>query len=346
MKNVGIIGASGYTGGELMRLLSRHPDLRVTWATSRQYAGREAAEAFPHLRDFISLTLSEPRIDRIPGDLEALFVALPHTEAAAIVPSLLEMGCKVVDLSADFRLDDPAVYARWYGRDHEAPGHLGEAVYGLTEWNREGIRKARLVANPGCYPTAALLALLPLLKAGLVGSDGVIIDAKSGVSGAGRSLKRQTLFCEVDEGLSAYNVGRHRHLPEMTQELAKVSGGVLPLTFSPHLVPLSRGMLETLYLRLRDGASFEDAEAAYRKAYDGEPFVKVSPRGSLPGIRDAVGTNLCRLGFTDDPEGGRLVIVSVIDNLVKGAAGQAVQNLNLMCGLSETSGLEAPGLFP
>jgi N-acetyl-gamma-glutamyl-phosphate reductase len=346
MIKTGLMGASGYTGGELLRLLSRHPSIEVAWATSRQYAGREAAEVFPHLRDFTSIVMSEPDVGKIPSGLEAVFVALPHTSAAAVVPHLLEKGLKVVDLSADFRLDDPEVYAEWYGADHEAPALLEEAVYGLTEWNRDAIVSARLVANPGCYPTAALLALLPLARAGLLTGDGVIVDAKSGVSGAGRSPLQKTLFCEVVEGLSAYNAARHRHIPEIGQELKKAAGCPVPLTFTPHLVPLSRGMLETIYLRLPADASLETVEKAYGEAYEGETFVKVLPRASLPGIRDTAGTNLCRIGFTDDPQGGRIIIVSVIDNLVKGASGQAVQNLNLMLGLPEGTGLDFPGLFP
>lgn len=346
MIDVGILGASGYTGGELIRILLRHPSFRAAWATSRQHAGREVAEVFPSLRDFTGLSFAEPDLEGLPAQLQAVFVALPHTESMKVVPPLLDRGVKVVDLSADFRLEDSAVYSAWYGCDHESPSFIEEAVYGLTEWNRARVSEARLVANPGCYPTAALLALLPLVGDGLVAGGEIVVDAKSGVSGAGRTPQQKTLFCEVDEGLSAYLAGRHRHLPEMEQELSKAAGGRVPLTFVPHLVPLSRGLLETIYLTLDAGAGLKEVEESYRRAYGSETFVKAAPPGVLPGIRDVAGTNLCRIGFTDDPGGGRVVLVSVIDNLVKGAAGQAVQNLNLMFGLSEGAGLDAPGLYP
>ena len=262
------------------------------------------------------------------------------------MPALLERGLKVVDLSADFRLRDAAVYSRAYGHPHAAPALLEEAVYGLTEHARSRVREARLVANPGCYPTATLLALLPLARRGLLGEFGAIVDAKSGVSGAGRGLKQGSLYCEVNEGLTPYNIGRHRHQPEMEQELAAAAGRAVRLTFAPHLVPLSRGMEATIYLVPPAGTGLREVGALLRESYALEPFVKVLPDGKLPSVRDVAGTNLCRIGCTDDPQGGRLVVVSVIDNLVKGASGQALQNMNLMLGLPETAGLDAPGLFP
>ncbi len=342
----GIVGASGYTGGELLRLLAGHPSVEVVWATSRQYAGRPVAEAYPYLRDFVDLAFSEPDLDGMPGGTDGVFVALPHTEAMEAVPLLIGKGLRVVDLSADFRLSDPDVYSSWYGHPHTAPELLREAVYGLTEWNRERIAGARLVANPGCYPTAALLALLPLVKRNLVGEGEIVIDAKSGVSGAGRAPKQSSLYCEVSEGVTPYAVGRHRHIPEMEQELARAAGQRVGFTFAPHLMPLSRGMLETIYLRLSPGAGGEEVAAAYGEDYGNEPFVKVSPPGVLPSLREASGTNLCRIGYTSDREGGRTVVVSVIDNLVKGASGQALQNFNLMLGLPETDGLGGPGHYP
>ena len=346
MHEVGIIGASGYTGGELLRLLCRHPSLRVGWATSRQHAGLPAGEVFSSLRDFTDVIFSAPDLARLPPGLEGVFVALPHVEAMSVVPALLERGLKVVDLSADFRLRDAAVYSRAYGQPHAAPALLEEAVYGLTEHARSRVREARLVANPGCYPTATLLALLPLAQRGLLGEFGAIVDAKSGVSGAGRGLKQGSLYCEVNEGLTPYNIGRHRHQPEMEQELAAAAGRKVRLTFAPHLVPLSRGMEATIYLMPPAGTTVHEVGALLRETYALEPFVKVLPDGKLPSVRDVAGTNLCRIGCTDDPQGGRLVVVSVIDNLVKGASGQALQNMNLMLGLPETAGLEAPGLFP
>lgn len=346
MIEVGIIGASGYTGGELLRIISRHSSFRAVWATSRQYAGKAVEEVFPYLRDFTSLVLSAPGLDRIPEGIKAVLVALPHTEAMEVVPSLLEKGIKVVDLSADYRLADPAVYGRWYGHQHTSPALLEEAVYGLPEIHRERISSARLVANPGCYPTAVILALAPLAKRGLIGESGVVVDAKSGVSGAGRSLKVDSLFCEAHEGLTPYLAGRHRHIPEMEQELKGVSGTSVRLTFTPHLVPMNRGLLATTYLEVSAGAGLNEIEKAFGEDYKGEPFVKVAPVGILPAVQEVTGTNLCRIGFTDDPRGKRLILVSVIDNLIKGASGQAVHNLNLMFGLPETSGLEGPGLFP
>lgn len=346
MREVGIIGASGYTGGELLRLLCRHPTLRIGWATSRQHAGVPAGEVFTSLRDFTTVVFSAPDLAGLPAGVEAVFVALPHVEAMSVVPTLLERGLKVVDLSADFRLRDSAAYSRAYGQQHAAPGLLEEAVYGLTEPMRARVREARLVANPGCYPTATLLPLLPLARRGLLGQFGAIVDAKSGVSGAGRGLKQGSLYGEVNEGLTPYNIGRHRHQPEMEQELAVAAGRTVRLTFAPHLVPLSRGMEATIYLEPTAGTGLREVGALLRESYAGEPFVKVLPDGKLPGVRDVAGTNLCRIGCTDDPQGGRLVIVSVIDNLVKGASGQALQNMNLMLGLPETAGLEQPGLFP
>jgi N-acetyl-gamma-glutamyl-phosphate reductase len=346
MIDVGIIGASGYTGGELLRIFTRHPEFRVTWATSRQYAGQSAGEVFPYLRDFTDLTLTAPALEHAPAGLKAVMVALPHTEAMGAVPSLLEMKLRVVDLSADFRIDDPSLYTEWYGADHAAPALLGEAVYGLPERYRADIAAASLVANPGCYPTAALLALTPLVKRGLIAEGEIVVDAKSSVSGAGRAPKQGSLLCEAHEGLRAYSVGSHRHIPEIEQELAKAAGHPVSLTFAPHLVPLNRGLLETIYVRLKGGGGAKEVEAAYHEDYGDEPFVKVAPAGVLPGIQDVAGTNHCRLGFTEDRRGGRIVLVSVIDNLVKGASGQAVQNLNLMFGLPEGLGLDGPGLFP
>jgi N-acetyl-gamma-glutamyl-phosphate reductase len=343
---VGIIGGSGYTGGELLRLLCRHPSLRVTWATSRQHAGVGVGDVYPHLGNFSDVVFSSPDPAAMPAGVRGVFVALPHVEAMAVVPALLARGVKVVDLSADFRLRDAGVYSRAYGHPHTAPELLAEAVYGLTEHARDRVRSARLVANPGCYPTATLLALLPLARRGMLGDFGAIVDAKSGVSGAGRGLKQGSLYCEVNEGLTPYNVGRHRHQPEMEQELAAAAGGTVALTFAPHLVPLSRGMEATIYIVPARGANLQGVGAVLRETYAGEPFVKVLPDGKLPAIRDVAGTNLCRVGATDDPRGGRVVLVSVIDNLVKGASGQAVQNMNLMLGVGETEGLMQPGLFP
>ena len=341
---VAILGASGYTGAELVRLLARHPHVEIVALTGDRKAGETMADVFGQ---FAMLHL--PRLSTIKevdwSKIDAAFCALPHATTQAVVRDLPQ-HVRVIDISADFRLEDPALYREWYSHEHQALEQQKQAVYGLTEFNRERIAKARIIACPGCYPTAALLPLVPLLERKLIDPDEIIIDAKSGVSGAGRGLKQGSLYCEINEGLTPYNIGRHRHQPEMEQELAVAAGRAVRLTFAPHLVPLSRGMEATIYLEPPDGTGLREIGALLRESYAGEPFVKVLPDGMLPTVRDVAGTNLCRIGCTDDPQGGRLVVVSVIDNLVKGASGQALQNMNVMLGLPETAGLEAPGLFP
>ena len=331
--SVSVFGSAGFTGALTARLLYRHPSLELKALTARSDVGRRLDDLYPHHR--VPLELEELDLDR-HAEVDAAVVAYPHGAAAPLVSALRERGVRVVDLSADFRLRDPAVYGRWY-REHEAPELLGEAVYGLPELYREEIRGASLVANPGCYPTASLLALAPLARAGLI--DDLVIDAKSGVSGAGRAATEKTHFVTVDENLSAYGVPRHRHIPEIEQELAML-GADVRITFIPHLVPLDQGELVSCYvtLALSEGAEVAaDLQALYADAYAAESFVELS--STPPGVRDVRETNICRISVHRDDRTGRAIVFAVIDNLWKGAASQAVQNLNLMLGLPEDEGI-------
>ncbi len=341
---VAVLGASGYTGAELVRLLARHPRLRLAALTAERHAGKPLGAVFPHLAPLPLPTLT--RLEEFdPDAVEAVFCCLPHGMVQKVVASL-PRRLVIVDLSADFRLRDPALYARVYGKAHEAPELQREAVYGLTEWFRDEIRRVRLIANPGCYPTAALLALAPLVKAGLVDADQLLIDAKSGVSGAGREPRLGTLFCEVQEGLHAYGVGRHRHAPEIDQLLGDLAGRPVTVVFTPHLVPMSRGILATLYLRTKDGVDAQDLHVELDRCYAEEPLVRVLPFGELPATRQVRGTALCLIGVERSQHPDWAVVVSVIDNLLKGASGQALQNMNLRFGLPETLGLDALALVP
>lgn len=345
MIRVGIVGASGYTGVELARLLCRHPGVELTVATSRQYAGRPMAEVYPSLRGLVDLVCEETSGAELAAKADLFFTAVPHQTAMAIVPGLLEAGKKVIDLSADFRLHDPAVYEQWY-QPHTAKGYLAEAVYGLPELHRQEISAARLVANPGCYPTSVILGLAPLLTAGIINPDSIIIDSKSGTSGAGRGAQIGALYCEVTDGFKAYKVGEHRHTPEIEQELGGLCGRPLVVSFTPHLVPMSRGILSTIYAELGEEVTVEQVAALYAARYDAEPFVRLCPLGSYPATQYLRGANFCDLGFKVDRRTNRIVVLSAIDNLVKGAAGQAIQNMNLLCGFPETEGLLAAPLFP
>jgi N-acetyl-gamma-glutamyl-phosphate reductase len=343
MVEVGIVGGTGYTGAELLRLLARHPGARVKLLTSRQEAGKRADAFFPQLRGIVGdLAFSEPDPAALAG-CQAVFFATPHGTAMKLAPALLDKGARLIDLSADFRLKDAATFKRWYGMDHACPALLGEAVYGLPEVERPAIRKARLVANPGCYPTSVQLGLLPLLEAGLVAADSLVADCKSGVSGAGRELKASSLFCEGAESFKAYGVDGHRHHPEIEQGLARIAGAATAITFVPHLVPMNRGIHATLYATLRADA---DVQMLYEKRFRSEPFVDVLPAGSHPETRSVRGANHCRIAVHRPGGGRRVVVLAVIDNLVKGAAGQAVQCFNLMFGQPETAGLDTTALWP
>ncbi len=341
---VAILGASGYTGAELLRLLLRHPRIRIVALTADRKAGEGIETVFPQ---FLGYDL--PRLVSIKdvdfSGVDAVFCALPHGTTQEVIAAL-PAHLKIVDLSADFRLTGLDDYAKWYGHEHRAPDLQQEAVYGLTEINRAAIAKARLVANPGCYPTSAMLPLIPLLRAGQIETADIVIDAKSGVSGAGRALKEGSLFCEAAEGIHAYGVGSHRHAPEIEQELSIAAGQPVLVNFTPHLMPMNRGMLASIYVKLKGGANADDLRATLAETYAGEAFVKVVPKGVSPQTRHVRGSNLAHIGVFADRLPGRAMIFSVIDNLMKGASGQAVQNFNVQFGLPETMGVDQVALFP
>jgi N-acetyl-gamma-glutamyl-phosphate reductase len=339
-----LFGASGYTGADLIRLAARHPGIKLAALVAKGHAGQALAQVFPHLAslDLPALVTSD-QVDW--GAIEVVFGGLPHGTSHEEIGKLPEQ-VRVIDMSADFRLRDPALYAEWYGNAHSAPALLEGAVYGLTEHNRDAISKARIVACPGCYPTAVLLALLPLARAKLVAAEDIIIDAKSGVSGAGRTLKQNILFSEAGEGLSPYGIGNHRHVPEMEQELGAVAGTGVRINFTPHLAPMSRGELCTIYVKLAGKASAADLRAALTEAYADAPFVRVVEEGTIPATQHVRGSNYCHIAVFADRLPGRAILVSAIDNVVKGSAGQALQNFNLMFGFDETTGLEQLPLFP
>lgn len=340
---VGILGASGYTGAELVRLLAHHPDVEIRAVTADRKAGHDMMQVFPHLGG-----VSLPRLGAIDdtdfGGLDTVFMGLPHGTTQEVVAALPK-HLKVIDLSADFRLRALEDYEEWYGHAHRAPEHQKHAVYGLTEHARDAIRAARLVACPGCYPTASMMPLIPLIKAGAISTEDIIIDAKSGVSGAGRTEREANLFAEVSEGIHAYGIAGHRHAPEIEQLLSDVAGHSVTVNFTPHLVPMNRGILATIYVRL-SGTTPDDLRKVLSDAYAGEPFVRVLPKGMAPATRHVRGSNHCLIGVFPDRLPGRAILVSAIDNLVKGASGQAVQNFNLVAGLEETTALEQEPLFP
>jgi len=342
MIKVGIVGGTGYTGVELLRLLAQHPEVELTAITSRGEAGTAVAEMFPSLRGRVSLQFSDPK-DAPLDRCDVVFFATPNGVAMQQTRALLDAGVRVIDLAADFRIKDIGVWEKWYGMSHAAPDLVAEAVYGLPEVNREAIRKARLVANPGCYPTATQLGFLPLVEAGCVDVGYLVADAKSGVSGAGRKVETQILFSEASDNFKAYGVAGHRHLPEIRQGLAIAAGREVGLTFVPHLTPMIRGIHATLYARV---TREEDFQALFEQRYAAEPFMDVLPPKSHPDTRSVRAANTCRIAIHRPQGGEMLVILSVIDNLVKGAAGQAVQNMNLMLGLDECTGLVQVPVLP
>ncbi|RKZ37883.1 MAG: N-acetyl-gamma-glutamyl-phosphate reductase [Gammaproteobacteria bacterium] len=344
MIQVAVIGGAGYTGLELVRLLAGHPQAALAAVTSRANAGELVADVFPSLRGSVDLAFSSPD-DAALQNCDVAFFATPNGTAMNYVPGLLEAGVRVVDLAADFRLKDPELWSQWYGVPHACPELLDDAVYGLPEVARDEISQARLVANPGCYPTAVQLGLIPLLEAGVISTDGLIADAKSGVSGAGRKEAVATLLCEASENMKAYSVAGHRHLPEIRQGLQRCASSPVDLTFVPHLTPMIRGIHATLYARLLQPES-TDVQELFQARYQDEPFVDVMPAGSHPETRSVRGTNGCRVSWHRPQGGDTLVVLSVIDNLVKGAAGQAIQNMNLMFGFAETAGLEQLAAIP
>lgn len=346
---IGVLGASGYTGAELVRLLLRHPHVELAVLTADRRAGQDMSAIFPQFAPFKLPTLvSIEATDWAAAGLDLAFCALPHATTQRVLSDLLAKAprTKVVDLSADFRLSDKAAYARWYGHEHQALDLQKEAVYGLVEVYRDKIKGARLVANPGCYTSCAQLAITPLLKAQAIAPDEIVIDAKSGMTGAGRSAKEEMLFSEVSEGFNAYGVGHHRHMAELDQEFSFAAGREVTVSFTPHLLPMNRGILSTIYVRCTVGKRVEDLQATLAQTYANEPFVQVLPFGKTPHTRHVRGSNMTFIGVARDRVEGRAIIVSVLDNLVKGASGQAIQNMNLMLGYPETTGIDQVALFP
>lgn len=346
MINVGIIGASGYTGAELARILCNHPEVNITAATSRQYAGKPLSEIFPNLRGKVDIICENLSINELCDKADFFFTAVPHKTAMDLVPDLLAAGKKVVDLSADFRLRDVLIYEEWY-QTHSSRELLTEAIYGLPELYRKDITGCRLVANPGCYPTSIILGLAPLLKAGAIEVQSIIADSKSGTSGAGRTAQTGALFCEVHDGFRPYKVGRaHRHTPEIEQELTVLAEDQVHISFTPHLLPISRGILSTVYASLVPGFDREKITALYLNQYQSEPFVRLLEEDSFPATQYVRGSNFCDISYKIDSVTNRIIIMSAIDNIVKGASGQAVQNMNLMLGFAETAGLSNMPIFP
>lgn len=341
MLRVAIAGASGYTGFELVRILSQHPEAQLNMITSRGQAGQRLDEFYPALRKHCDLTFQEPDPDALASRADLVFTALPHQAAMDLVPELLNRGLRVIDLSADYRFRDPGVYEEWY-QPHKTPELLSEAVYGLPELYRDSIKGARLVGNPGCYPTSIILAAAPLLRNALILPRTLIADSKSGVSGAGRGVSLGVHFCEVSEGFRAYKVAQHRHTPEIEQELSLLAGEQIRISFTPHLVPMNRGILSTVYASLKDGVTPDDVDQAFGSFYEDARFVRLCGKKELPTTHQVRGSNYCDLAWRVDGRTGRVIVISVIDNLTRGASGQAVCNMNLMSGLPEDTGLTQP----
>jgi len=337
--NVGIIGATGLTGEVLIELLLNHPNVRITHLFNTGSSTQVISEVFPKFKHRLDLVCTKPDWQKIKKDCDLVFLALPHTVSMKFAPKLLSLGKRVIDLSADYRIKNPSVYEKFYKLNHQDKANLKEAVYGLPELNRAKIKSAKLLANPGCYPTSAILALAPLLAMDLVDTDSIIIDAKSGVSGAGKKLEKEYLFSEIDSDFRAYKVNAHQHAPEINQALSKLSGKKVTVTFVPHLLPIERGIFSTIYLKKAPGAKLKYKSIAelFKKFYQGEPFIRISPDGVFPRIKDVVQTNFCDIGAKDF--GKTIIVISTIDNLLKGASAQAIQNMNIMYKLPETAGL-------
>jgi len=342
--NVAILGASGYTGSDLIRILINHPNVEIKYLTAEKHAGKQLPEVLPVFTNILDQKLHQLKPESIPDNIDFVFTALPHGTSANIVKYCYEKGMKVVDLGADFRLSYK-MYKEWYG-EHPCPELLKDAVYGLPELNRTRIKKTKIVANPGCYPESAILPLAPLLKAELIKSNTIIIDSKSGVSGAGRSAELAYNFCEVNEGLKAYKIDEHRHMPEIIEVLSEFSGKKVILNFTPHLIPIDRGILSTIYVDLKKNINTSELISIYEKFYKKEIFIRIMPEGTYPSTHQVRGSNFCDIGAKVIKGRNKAIIVSVIDNLVKGASGQAVQNMNVMMGYKEDTGLNIPPVFP
>ncbi len=346
MIRVGIIGATGYAGGELVRILSGHKDAEIKWYGSRSYIDQKYADVYRNMFQIVDAVCMDDNMEELASQVDVIFTATPQGLCASLVNEDILSKTKIIDLSADFRLKDVKVYEEWYKIEHKAPQFIEEAVYGLCEVNRESVKGARLVANPGCYTTCSILTAYPLAKEGIIDMDTLIIDAKSGTSGAGRGAKVQNLFCEVNENMKAYGVASHRHTPEIEEQLGYAAGKPVVLSFTPHLVPMNRGILATEYAKLTRNVSWEDVKAVYDNYYGNEKFIRVLDRDVCPETKWVEGSNYVDIGFKIDPRTNRIIMMGAIDNLVKGAAGQAVQNMNLMFGLKESEGLELVPMFP
>ena len=347
MIKVGIIGATGYAGGELVRILTGHKEAEIKWFGSRSYIDQKYASVYQNMFQIVDATCMDDNMDELAKQVDVIFTATPQGLCASLVNENILSKVKIIDLSADFRIKDVATYEKWYGIEHKSPQFIEEAVYGLCEINREDVKNARLVANPGCYTTCSILTAYPLAKEGIIDMSTLIIDAKSGTSGAGRSAKVANLYCEVNENMKAYGVATHRHTPEIEEQLGYACGrDDLKLIFTPHLVPMNRGILVTAYANLAKDVSYEDVKAAYDKYYDKEYFVRVLPKDVCPETRWVEGSNFVDVGFKLEPRTNRIIAMGALDNLVKGAAGQAVQNMNLLFGFEENEGLKMAPMFP
>ena len=346
MIKAGIIGATGYAGAEIVRLLMGHPEVEIKWLGSRSYIDQRYADIYRNMFQIVEDICKDDNLDKLAEEVDVIFTATPQGFCASVINEEILSKVKVIDLSADFRIKDVATYEKWYGIEHKSPEYIKEAVYGLCEINREDIKKARLVANPGCYTTCSILSLYPLVKEGLIDPSTIIIDAKSGTSGAGRGAKVDNLFCEVNENMKAYGVATHRHTPEIEEQLGYAAGQEIVLNFTPHLVPMNRGILVTAYASLKEKVSYETVKAAYDKYYEKEKFVRVLEKDVCPQTKWVEGSNYVDVNFKIDERTGRVIVMGALDNLVKGAAGQAVQNMNLVVGLDESTGLDLGPMFP
>lgn len=342
----GIIGATGYAGGELVRLLMGHPEAEIVWYGSRSYIDKKYYQVFQNMFQIVEDTCLDDNMEELAKQVDVIFTATPQGFCASMINEEILSKTKIIDLSADFRIKDVKTYEAWYKLEHKSPQFIGEAVYGLCEINREAVKKARLVANPGCYPTCSTLSLYPLVKEGLIDANTVIIDAKSGTSGAGRGAKIDNLYCEVNENMKAYGVATHRHTPEIEEQLGYAAGEKVTINFTPHLAPMNRGILVTAYASLKKEVTYEEVKAAYDKYYDKEKFVRVLDKDVCPQTKWVEGSNFVDVNFKIDPRTKRIIVMGAMDNLVKGAAGQAVQNMNLMFGFEETLGLCQVPMFP
>ncbi|MBD5137060.1 MAG: N-acetyl-gamma-glutamyl-phosphate reductase [Lachnospiraceae bacterium] len=346
MIKVGIIGSTGYAGAEIVRLITQHKEAEVVWYGSRSYIDKKYYEVFQNMFQIVDAKCMDDNMEELANQVDVIFTATPQGLCASLVNEEVLNKVKIIDLSADFRIKDVEVYEKWYGIEHKSPQFIDEAVYGLCEINRDKVKSARLIANPGCFPTCSILSIYPMVREGIIDNSTIIIDAKSGTSGAGRGAKVNNLFCEVNENIKAYGVTNHRHTPEIEEQLTYAAGENIFLNFTPHLVPMNRGILVTAYAKLKSRVSYDEVKAIYDKYYNNEKFIRVLDKDVPPETRWVEGSNYVDVNFKIDERTGRIIMMGAIDNLIKGAAGQAVQNMNIMFGLEETMGLEQVPMFP